>query len=184
MTNEEKQEALTQEFEKYPELTADILYLYENGKGFNLIWWGKFLANINAALKSAALNKPPVCVGGELLPCPFCGGTDIAFEDAVYNGIGHTRCANCFASGPEEMNPDGHAKAAKAWNTRALTAQQPVRGEALAEMRAILGMHPECSIPDMENRLKQLHPEASSLGRLILRHSKALTATPATEEMG
>ena len=55
----EKQKNLMHEFEKYPELTADILYLYRNGKGFNLMWWGKFLANINAALTKAALTEAP-----------------------------------------------------------------------------------------------------------------------------
>lgn len=53
----------------------------------------------------------------ELLPCPFCGGTDIILNGywcADFKGF-YARCLNCEVSG----TPKGTKRSAiKAWNTR------------------------------------------------------------------
>ena len=54
----------------------------------------------------------------ELLPCPFCGGTDI---DASYslagNGDINAGCMTCGASGPDAKTQEP-GESAKAWNRR------------------------------------------------------------------
>ena len=53
----------------------------------------------------------------ELLPCPFCGSTDLRYDGywcCSFNGF-YVRCLNCDAS----ATPKGTKRAArKAWNTR------------------------------------------------------------------
>lgn len=52
-----------------------------------------------------------------LLPCPFCGGTDLRYDGYWcydFNGF-YVRCLNCNAS----ATPKGTKRAAReAWNTR------------------------------------------------------------------
>ena len=53
----------------------------------------------------------------ELLPCPFCGSTDLRYDGywcTDFDGF-YVRCLNCDSAG----SPKGTKKAArKAWNTR------------------------------------------------------------------
>lgn len=50
---------------------------------------------------------------GELLPCPFCGSTNVAMTlSAAY----WVRCLECEAEGPP--HEDAEAEAAAAWNLR------------------------------------------------------------------
>ena len=44
-------------FEAYPELSKRIEYLYKNGTGFSLLWWGEFLREINKSLFMASGNN-------------------------------------------------------------------------------------------------------------------------------
>ncbi len=59
-----------------------------------------------------------------LLPCPFCGGTDISSEDAR-DFIG---CRTCCAEGPVGLGMGAEHNAA-AWNRRASLAAVPVEGQ-------------------------------------------------------
>jgi Lar family restriction alleviation protein len=63
----------------------------------------------------------------ELLPCPFCGGTDIDTHFSL-DGAGNvtTGCMTCGASGPETATPD-ESKGAEAWNRRAALSDDSVR---------------------------------------------------------
>ena len=64
----------------------------------------------------------------ELLPCPFCGGADIAIsvDENQGNKWGSAVCFSCSAVGPEvrtgyETHPEAswRAEAAAEWNRRA-----------------------------------------------------------------
>lgn len=65
----------------------------------------------------------------KLLPCPFCGGTNIHY-DFWMNGNGD--------QGPGCMDCDACADSVKAWNTRATPNPAPEVVEALKEARATL----------------------------------------------
>jgi len=60
-----------------------------------------------------------------LLPCPFCGSTDISEGEALSERKGkrykQTGCADCGAMGPIKLVHDiyDNSPANKAWNTRA-----------------------------------------------------------------
>jgi len=56
----------------------------------------------------------------ELLPCPFCGSTDIDFfygESFIFPS-----CHSCFAMGP---NCPQELSAAEAWNRRVTAKKKP-----------------------------------------------------------
>ena len=53
-----------------------------------------------------------------LLPCPFCGGTDVELDEWTMCNDG-VKCNACWAWGPIFKEFDGGAKALVAWNTRA-----------------------------------------------------------------
>ena len=58
-----------------------------------------------------AVNKK-----SELLPCPFCGGTDIYCADAGHKtGVWFVQCEDCGATFPHF---DSKEEAITAWNTR------------------------------------------------------------------
>jgi Lar family restriction alleviation protein len=85
-----------------------------------------------------------------LLPCPFCGGTEVAVSHTI-QGSCWVVCetAACSAIGPTKPTP---AEAASAWNTRVLG----MRGDAdepLLEGAPVPGL-PEAVLPvEMESRL-------------------------------
>jgi Lar family restriction alleviation protein len=85
-----------------------------------------------------------------LLPCPFCGGTEVAVSHTI-QGSCWVVCetAACSAIGPTKPTP---AEAASAWNTRVLG----MRGDAdepLPEGAPVPGL-PEAVLPvEMESRL-------------------------------
>lgn len=65
----------------------------------------------------------------DLLPCPFCGSTNIEIKISTPDREGvptSLMCSDCGASGPWEYEQDNsHAKADAAWNTRAALQSQP-----------------------------------------------------------
>lgn len=77
----------------------------------------------------------------ELLPCPFCGGNDLAIENQVVHPDNYhsafVRCNDCEMDGPSSLSlpePDGcwmpdaesaQEAAGKAWNRRAPAAKVP-----------------------------------------------------------
>lgn len=84
----------------------------------------------------------------ELLPCPFCGSSNVAMTLSTAYWV---CCLECEADGPP--HEDAEAEAVAAWNRRAAaTARTEARREALeeaakvAETPAIWRPHPE--IPD------------------------------------
>ncbi len=85
-----------------------------------------------------------------LLPCPFCGSTEVSVSHTV-QGSCWVVCetAACGAIGPTKPTP---AEAASAWNTRALSVGGAV-GAARPEDTPALGL-PEVVLPvEMESRL-------------------------------
>ena len=50
----------------------------------------------------------------KLLPCPFCGGTDIRIGHDVVYGRYYAVCPACMAKGPRKMGWE--ERAANAWN--------------------------------------------------------------------
>lgn len=72
---------------------------------------------------------------GGLLPCPFCGGTNLVSEKAIY-GYGHSiGCDDCSASLWSDAEPPLNSKvqAREAWNRRSPFA--PSSGAALAPVQ-------------------------------------------------
>ena len=67
----------------------------------------------------------------ELLPCPFCGATNI--EPDYMNTPFGLECKSCGASGPPDSYQDPD-EAAAAWNTRADLVDQMI-AEAVAKER-------------------------------------------------
>lgn len=55
----------------------------------------------------------------ELLPCPFCGGTEICLTMSC-----SLHCCTCGMTGP---SADTNAACVKAWNTRTQPVQQAQR---------------------------------------------------------
>ena len=85
-----------------------------------------------------------------LLPCPFCGSTEVSVSHTV-QGSCWVVCdtAACGAIGPTKPTP---AEAAAAWNTRVLDAEGAA-GVALPEDTPVPGP-PEAVLPvEMESRL-------------------------------
>ena len=85
-----------------------------------------------------------------LLPCPFCGSTEVAVSHTV-QGACWVVCetAACGAIGPTKLTP---AEAASAWNTRVLCVEGDA-GVARPEDAPALGS-PEAVLPvEMESRL-------------------------------
>ena len=85
-----------------------------------------------------------------LLPCPFCGGTEVSLSHTV-QGSCWVACdtETCGAIGPTKPTP---AKAASAWNTRGLLVGGEA-AQALSEGLPAPGL-PEAVLPvDMESRL-------------------------------
>lgn len=73
----------------------------------------------------------------ELLPCPFCGGE--AYIDGTEDAHFFVGCRDCFCNVGESYDRDAMPEhmfytvedAAKAWNTRAAIAADPVRQELI-----------------------------------------------------
>jgi Lar family restriction alleviation protein len=85
-----------------------------------------------------------------LLPCPFCGSTEVSVSHTV-QGVCWVVCetAACGAIGPTKPTP---AEAASAWNTRVLCVEGDVGG-ARPEDASVAGP-PEAVLPvEMESRL-------------------------------
>ena len=85
-----------------------------------------------------------------LLPCPFCGSTEVSISHTV-QGSCWVVCetAACGAIGPTKPTP---AEAASAWNTRVLSVEDAV-GAARPEDAPASGP-PEVVLPvEMESRL-------------------------------
>lgn len=53
-----------------------------------------------------------------LLPCPFCGGTDILSEANHNRDYAQAKCNDCLAYGPFVDQVGGYWKPAVAWNIR------------------------------------------------------------------
>lgn len=70
-------------------------------------------ATIGFYLKAATSPVEPD--GGELLPCPFCGGLDVRMEDAGFNHFA-VRCKDCLAQGKRDYD---ESAATAEWNRRA-----------------------------------------------------------------
>lgn len=73
-----------------------------------------------------------------LLPCPFCGGTNIELQISTPDREGiptNLMCSDCGASGPWEYEQgNSHAKADDAWNRRvALQSQDRDRLQFVAD---------------------------------------------------
>src|SRR5262249_15816477 len=79
-----------------------------------------------------------------LLPCPFCGSTEVSVSHTV-QGSCWVVCetAACGAIGPTRPTP---AEAAAAWNTRVLGGALPEEAQAPAPPAAVLPV-------EMESRL-------------------------------
>lgn len=64
----------------------------------------------------------------DLLPCPFCGSTNIEIQISTPDREGvptNLMCSDCGASGPWEYEQvNSHARADAAWNTRAALQSQ------------------------------------------------------------
>ncbi len=81
-------------------------------------------------VKRIAIQKGERLGSGELLPCPFCGGTNIdesfarGFEGGdVSKPFIAAGCYDCDATGPDVSVPNGengYKESIKAWNTRAI----------------------------------------------------------------
>lgn len=82
------------------------------------------------------LSGPPI----PLLPCPFCGSTDVELDEwaACNDGV---KCNICWAWGPITKEFDGGKNAASAWNQRT----QP-------------------GIDSLVEKLLDLHPHANMTG--------------------
>lgn len=85
-----------------------------------------------------------------LLPCPFCGGTEVAVSHTIQGSCWAVcETAACGAIGPTKLTP---AEAASAWNTRVLGMRGDA-DEALLEDAPAPGP-PEDVLPvEMESRL-------------------------------
>ena len=67
----------------------------------------------------------------ELLPCPFCGGTDVSVEEGSTFRLAVAICNNCDAAAPEARAIHGDKKktqeaALTEWNRRASPTGAPV----------------------------------------------------------
>jgi Lar family restriction alleviation protein len=51
-----------------------------------------------------------------LLPCPFCGGTELSIRTDLQSSIAYVVCSNCDAQGP--LASFAETLAAAAWNQR------------------------------------------------------------------
>jgi Lar family restriction alleviation protein len=119
----------------------------------------------------------------DLLPCPFCGGTDIDARFALANdGKVGTGCMDCGACA--ECH-DTEAKAIKAWNTRAALARSPA--PAAAPQAAGEGVS-EAEIREWIESFEQLSDTDGSdtyvmpvFDRAVELMRKGLRATPARE---
>lgn len=68
-------------------------------------------------------------VTGELLPCPFCGSSNVKCA-SIRDGA-NIQCRDCLGIGPAQFSPNAGKKAAEAWNWRsapAQTAPEPANG--------------------------------------------------------
>jgi Lar family restriction alleviation protein len=62
-----------------------------------------------------------------LLPCPFCGGTELSIRTDLQSSIAYVVCSNCDAQGPPASFAEmlwEEEDAAAAWNQR--SAWQPI----------------------------------------------------------
>jgi len=61
----------------------------------------------------------------ELLPCPFCGGSDVYHVDhPSFYVLWYVKCGSCGVEGPWNDDALGKEKAESAWNTRAQSAKE------------------------------------------------------------
>ena len=85
-----------------------------------------------------------------LLPCPFCGSTEVSVSHTV-QGAGWVVCetAACGAIGPTKLTP---AEAISAWNTRELSVESDA-GVARPEDASVAGPLEAVLPVEMESRL-------------------------------
>ena len=87
----------------------------------------------------------------ELLPCPFCGGTDIAITDAT-RVLGVFRLIHrCQVMGPLQTERAKTEAVAAVWNTRALPAVQPDAQCCMCGKKGLSTKEdggPECELSD------------------------------------
>lgn len=75
----------------------------------------------------------------ELLPCPFCGGSNVGIRNGP---AGHwVACISCGLEAPSESGITSE-QAATYWNTRASQPATPTGNEAMAWC----GWHPDCGL--------------------------------------
>ena len=76
-----------------------------------------FIGTIDEYGNHLTQTKQSEAVVSDLLPCPFCGSSDVQLDEwSMCNDS--VKCNNCWAWGPIFKEFDGGAKAIKAWNTR------------------------------------------------------------------
>lgn len=76
----------------------------------------------------------------KLRPCPFCGGTNITYDQFIRDGR-EVICRDCKAS-VHAFNPDANAKAIAAWNTRSDAALREHAERLALDLKA----HTDCCI--------------------------------------
>ena len=79
-----------------------------------------------------------------LLPCPWCGGTDIA-TDAFGSSIHFAYCKDCLADGPNGADAN---EAIREWNTRAHRRDEIEERLELSNLRLELD-----GLADLQSRL-------------------------------
>lgn len=76
----------------------------------------------------------------KLLPCPFCGGTDVNLRQHLATNMSWVSCGECGLEAPSETGwTDDHA--IEYWNTRAPSSQPRAVGPNTAP--DTLWLHPE-----------------------------------------
>ena len=89
-----------------------------------------------------------------LLPCPFCGATDMwtGFMGGDDGGYGYVECRKSCAQAHE----DDEDAARKAWNTRA--TRHPVKGDSVELVERVAAWLRQCSSWLLENDLDMTCP--------------------------
>lgn len=113
----------------------------------------------------------------ELLPCPFCGGTNIEIQISTPDREGvptNLMCSDCGASGPWEYEQgNSHAKADDAWNQRAALQSQKPKGNDIM-LSGVIRMPFEMAMADPISRMQFYQRAQQALNELEAMQSQAV----------